>query len=99
MLDAGVTAFRLNTSHLTWPQLEQWLNQLKPFRASIDPYPPLILDLQGSKWRLGNFTTFTLNPNQSIELVFATETDRPNVLPYLMQIFSSLLKRPAMRSC
>ncbi len=34
MLDAGVTAFRLNTSHLTWPQLEQWLDQLKPFRAS-----------------------------------------------------------------
>ena len=81
MLDAGATAFRLNTSHLTQLQLEQWLEQLEPFRASVNLSPPLVLDLQGSKWRLGDFATFTLNADQPIELIFASETDRPDVLP------------------
>ena len=81
MLDTGATAFRLNTSHLTCPQLEQWLDQLEPFRASANPSPPLVLDLQGSKWRLGDFAAFTLSVDQSIELIFAPETDRPDTLP------------------
>ena len=36
MLDAGATAFRLNTSHLTLPQLQQWLDQLTPFLVGAE---------------------------------------------------------------
>ena len=81
MLDAGVTAFRLNTSHLTLPQLQQWLAQLTPFLMARNPVPPLVLDLQGSKWRLGDFPTCVLVPDQSVELVYAASSDRPSTLP------------------
>jgi pyruvate kinase len=41
----------------------------------------LVLDLQGSKWRLGEFPTCVLAPDQHVELVYATATDRPDTLP------------------
>jgi pyruvate kinase len=53
MSSAGVTGFRLNTSHLTLLQLYSWLEKLHPFLASSGL--KLVLDLQGSKWRLGSF--------------------------------------------
>jgi len=81
MLDAGVTAFRLNTSHLTLPQLQHWLVQLTSFLGALNPTPPLVLDLQGSKWRLGEFPTCVLAPDQRVELVYAPSSDRPNTLP------------------
>jgi pyruvate kinase len=81
MLDAGATAFRLNTSHLTLPQLQHWLNQLTSFAATQNPTPPTVLDLQGSKWRLGDFPTRTLEPDEAIELVYASTSDRPTALP------------------
>ncbi|HTP07158.1 MAG TPA: pyruvate kinase [Anaerolineae bacterium] len=81
MLDAGATVFRLNTSHLSLTQLGQWLDQLTPFLSALNPIPPLALDLQGSKWRLGEFATHMLEPGQSIELVYASTSDRSNTLP------------------
>ena len=55
MLAAGATAFRLNTSHLELKQLWLWLERLEPFLAACQVRPALTLDLQGSKWRLGQF--------------------------------------------
>ena len=81
LLDAGATAFRLNTSHLTVLQLQHWLDQLVPFLSAFSPAPALVLDLQGSKWRLGDFATCTLTLGQHVELVCAARTDRPNTLP------------------
>jgi pyruvate kinase len=81
MLDAGVTAFRLNTSHLSLMQLQQWLDRLTSFLSAQNPIPPLALDLQGSKWRLGECATRVLEPGQLIELVYAPTTDRANALP------------------
>jgi pyruvate kinase len=81
MLSAGVSAFRLNTSHLSLPQLHAWLDRLTPFLASLEPKPMLVLDLQGSKWRLGDFSTFNLIAEQSVELILAESTRRRNVLP------------------
>jgi pyruvate kinase len=81
MLAAGATAFRLNTSHLSLVQLQQWLDQLTPFLSALNPVPPLVLDLQGSKWRLGEFATRTLEPGQLIELVYAPTSNRSNTLP------------------
>jgi pyruvate kinase len=81
MLAAGVTGFRLNTSHLSLPQLEAWVERLGAFLATHDPALPLILDLQGSKWRLGRFPTCELTEGQSVALIHGASTDRPNLLP------------------
>lgn len=81
LLAAGATAFRLNTSHLTLAQLQAWLKRLHPLLAALEPTPPLILDLQGSKWRLGDFPAFELIPGQRVELVCAAATGLPHVLP------------------
>jgi pyruvate kinase len=87
MLAAGVTAFRLNTSHLSLPQLKNWLDRLAPFLTAQESVPPLVLDLQGSKWRLGNFASFDLGDGQSVEFIYAASTDRPNTLPVPHQDF------------
>ena len=81
MLSAGATAFRLNTSHLTLEQLWAWLERLESFLRARQPRPALVLDLQGSKWRLGQFTPLELVEGQSIDLVLASSSDRPDCLP------------------
>ena len=81
MLSAGVTGFRLNTSHLSIPQLQVWLERLAPFLAASTPRPPLVLDLQGSKWRLGQFPGCTLAAGQRVRLVCAPASGEPDVLP------------------
>jgi len=54
---------------------------LDPFLRVRQPRPAIILDLQGSKWRLGEFATLDLREGQAIELVLALFTDQPNRLP------------------
>lgn len=77
MLQCGVTAFRLNTSHLNLNEVLAWLERLAPYTGRAQ----VILDLQGSKWRLGNFTPFDLIDGQMVELISGRETDIPGVLP------------------
>jgi pyruvate kinase len=81
MLAAGVTGFRLNTSHLSLAQLEAWIERLGAFLGALDPPPPMVLDLQGSKWRLGQFPECALTDGQRVTFVCAASADRPNVLP------------------
>lgn len=81
MLDGGATAFRLNTSHLSLDQLEIWLQALRPFLSRQENPIPLTLDLQGSKWRLGEFTPFELAAGQQIELVHARTAEVSQTLP------------------
>ncbi len=81
MLAAGATDFRLNTSHLTLDQLDTWLEKLTPFLTSLDPQPSLILDLQGSKWRLGDFAAFELVEGAFVDLLQAASTNQPDTLP------------------
>lgn len=81
MICAGVTAFRLNTSHMSLQELFRWLERLAPFLDSLHRKPPVVLDLQGSKWRLGDFTAFDLEEGRSIELVHAETAAGRDVLP------------------
>jgi len=99
MLRSGATAFRLNTSHLELGQLWTWLEQLESFLGSRQPRPALVLDLQGSKWRLGQFTPLELVAGQAIELVHAPSTDQPNRLPVPHADFfqAALLSSPELR--
>jgi pyruvate kinase len=74
LVEAGANGFRLNTSHLTLEQLEEWLTGLVPFLADLSPRLPLVLDLQGSKWRLGSLPAIELHPGDRVELVYASRT-------------------------
>ncbi len=99
MLSAGVTAFRLNTSHLDLGQLWAWLDRLTSFLNARQPRPALVLDLQGSKWRLGQFAPLEVVKGQTIELMLATSTDQPNHLPVPHADFfqAALLSSPELR--
>lgn len=86
LLDAGATAFRLNTSHLKPTETSQWLERLARFfagrasagtgnghrtpgngdRAKPQPVVPVILDLQGSKWRIGDVEARTLQEDDRV---------------------------------
>lgn len=79
LLEAGATAFRLNTSHLSLLELRGWLERLAPF-LHANPIP-LVLDLQGSKWRLGSFTQRVLNAGEQVTLTLAETSQEPEVLP------------------
>jgi len=81
MLQAGVTGFRVNTCHLSLPRLEAWIERLGTFLVPQNPRPALVLDLQGSKWRLGQFPAFDLAEGQEVRLVCAASAEAPNVIP------------------
>ena len=81
MISSGATAFRLNTSHIDVQELLRWLERLAPFLDSLDPRPPVVLDLQGSKWRLGDFPPHDLHAGGSIELVHAAAAAGRDILP------------------
>jgi len=81
MLAAGVTAFRLNTSHLSLEVLVAWLEELNSFLAPFDPSPPIVLDLQGSKWRLGEFPACALELGQKVQFLYASASEHSNALP------------------
>jgi len=82
MYAAGATAFRLNTSHLTIEQCSRWLEWYSRFWPGIHIMcPPLVLDLQGSKWRLGEFANTDLAEGEIIQLRHCAEADRPHILP------------------
>jgi pyruvate kinase len=81
MLVAGAAGFRLNTSHLSPAQLASWVERLGVFFATQDSVPPLVLDLQGSKWRLGQFPECVLTSGQRVTLIRAASVDGPGALP------------------
>jgi pyruvate kinase len=81
MLSVGVTAFRLNTSHLNLDELHTWLERLGGFLDPLEPRPAVVLDLQGSKWRLGEFPSSILAAGQRVRLVCAAVANRPDELP------------------
>jgi pyruvate kinase len=80
LLDAGVSAFRLNTSHLTLDALSRWLQSLDDFSRRRGEQTPLILDLQGSKWRWDD-SNLVLNPGDSVVLIHSAEAIEPGTLP------------------
>lgn len=78
LLEAGATAFRLNTSHFDLEELEAWLVRIAHFSADLADRKladrlPVILDLQASKWRIGAVEEAELAPGQSVELVVGAD--------------------------
>ena len=81
MLSAGATAFRLNTSHLSLSQTLDWIEKLEEMFQRTGKKPPIVLDLQGSKWRLGKLPAGPLTTGQQVELRSAVTSDKTAVLP------------------
>ena len=81
MLTAGATAFRLNTSHLTLRQTLKWLEKLEAMFHTSGSSVPVVLDLQGSKWRLGKLPVANLKSGQQIELRQAASSDQSIIFP------------------
>jgi pyruvate kinase len=93
MLITGVSGFRLNTSHSSIDQINLWIEKIQTFYNLACSQYPLILDLQGSKWRLGQFASMTLIDGQEISLVYAKSTERRHELPVPhLDFFSSVLR-------
>ncbi len=81
LLASGATGFRLNTSHLTILELMRWLERLVPFsQAAVRP-TAIVLDLQGSKWRVGRFPAGALAEGEVVELVCAETSPTVKLLP------------------
>ena len=71
LLKAGATRFRLNTSHLSPEAVERLIEALEA--AFPEEAPAVVLDLQGSKWRLGAMDSTELG--EGAEVVLGLETD------------------------
>jgi pyruvate kinase len=84
---AGADAFRLNTSHLDLRACRRWLGRLSRPAAGFPGTLPVILDLQGSKWRLGRFPRMLLAEGSLVELVCAAGTTHGGRLPVPHQDF------------
>ena len=80
LLNAGCTAFRINTSHVTLAKLTEWVDQLNDFFLERKGCP-VILDLQGSKWRLGRFSSLSLQKGTTVELIYGENSEQPGQLP------------------
>jgi pyruvate kinase len=79
MLIAGATGFRLNTSHLSLEQLAQWMERLEHFLSGRDV--PVVLDLQGSKWRLGQFEGREVAAGDRVTLVLGGHAQHVGDIP------------------
>lgn len=81
MIAAGVTAFRLNSSHLSLPGVVDWVERLRLFFDQNGTALPVVVDLQGSKWRLGELEARELASGSLVRLVCAAKTEAPDTLP------------------
>ncbi|HWQ04166.1 MAG TPA: pyruvate kinase [Longilinea sp.] len=81
MIVAGASEFRLNSSHLSIPQVIEWVERMRAFFAHRGKAVPVVIDLQGSKWRLGNFPTIELVEGMDVILKMDVSTTVPNVFP------------------
>lgn len=78
---AGADAFRLNTSHLSLQDVEKRLERLYRLWPPRDGGLTVVLDLQGSKWRLGRFPSFRLREGMLVELLRAPASTAAGELP------------------
>jgi len=81
MISAGATAFRLNTSHLDLHEITLWVDRIGSFLSSVAPGALLVLDLQGSKWRLGEFAPVFLEKGACITLFCCPSSQKKDVIP------------------
>lgn len=70
LVASGATRFRLNSSHLTPGELAGWVERVQ---SAFGPgeAPQITVDLQGSKWRLGEIEARVLEAGARLNLISA----------------------------
>lgn len=85
LLESGATGFRVNTSHLSVDELLRTLERLDRFFADTPGSSVekafLVLDLQGSKWRLGDFQERTLHQDEHLRFIRGDRPTAAGTLP------------------
>jgi pyruvate kinase len=79
MIASGVTALRINTSHLSIEELGEWLGDIT--KRDDGGGLPIVVDLQGSKWRLGACDRVRLSQGERVSLVCSGNSRRAGELP------------------
>jgi pyruvate kinase len=78
LVEAGATAFRLNTSHMSTAEVG---SALQAVRAKA-PDLPVVVDLQGAKMRFGQFPGRTVAPNERLRFVLQASSVGELALPH-----------------
>lgn len=81
LIAAGASAFRLNSSHLSTQEVVAWVERLRAFYDQTGRVLPVVVDLQGSKWRLGQIEARELSTGERVRLVQAAGSQQADVLP------------------
>ncbi|MGE5354142.1 MAG: pyruvate kinase [Acidobacteriota bacterium] len=81
MISLGVTSFRLNTSHMEAVETEEMVKRVLEFCSKEKFDVPVILDLQGSKWRIGTIEPHELKEGETVELRISETSEDKNYLP------------------
>lgn len=84
--EAGATQFRLNTSHLSPQETEEWLQRLAQHSPSEAESWKVVLDLQGSKWRIGDITARSADPGDSLTLAYRPDNSLEDSLPGVIPV-------------
>ena len=89
MKNAG--SFRLNSSHLTPSQLNDWLLMLQGIFTKVNKSVPVVIDLQGSKMRIGNINPLNSLP-KTISFTLSQHSSNATVIPVPHKGFFSAIK-------
>jgi pyruvate kinase len=77
LVRAGATALRLNSSHIAPDRLREWVDAL----LRVVGGTPIVIDLQGSKWRVGELEPFELAVGSRVEMRLARGPTEREVIP------------------
>ncbi|HEX2867700.1 MAG TPA: pyruvate kinase [Ignavibacteriales bacterium] len=81
MISSGVTSFRLNTSHMEAGEVEDMVKRIAAFTSKENTELPIVLDLQGSKWRIGLVEAHEMKEGETVELTLSERSENKNELP------------------
>jgi pyruvate kinase len=81
MIAAGATALRINTSHLSVEEVTRWLSDTADISARGQDKLPIVLDLQGSKWRLGECSPVVFSKGEQVFLAHSAVSSQSGELP------------------
>ena len=82
--------FRLNTSHINVTDLNDWLLKLKNIFEKTGHKIPVVIDLQGSKMRIGKYPTVESIP-ETVSLVFEKASSSVQDIPVPHKILFQVL--------
>ncbi|HBM17481.1 MAG TPA: hypothetical protein DD381_14225 [Lentisphaeria bacterium] len=84
--------FRLNTSHMSCGEIALWLKKLERLFAERSRKIDVVMDLQGSKMRIGEIKSFDTFP-EKICFFYGVSSDKADMIPVPHTEFFSAVKK------